>query len=98
MSYQGGQVPAYKYLSGTTSAAAIYTGRCIVHRVVVTESGAEAISVFDSLDVSGTTSAILKASIAEGSYEMGYLHATGLSVAGCGAGGPTATIVYTGLD
>lgn len=57
------------YISTATSTL-VRAGRCTLSRIVLTETAAGTISIYDGLSASGTLVAVLKASIAEGTYSF----------------------------
>ena len=74
----------YTYISSATETA-VDTGQGSLVAIVVTETAAGAITIADA--VSGTTPAIavLKASIAEGTYTFNVRYKTGLVITTAGA-------------
>lgn len=81
--------PAYISTATTTLARA---GRCVLKKLVVTETVASTITVYDSLAASGTIVAVLKASIAEGSYDFDINLSIGCTIVTAGAGKVTAVL------
>lgn len=80
------------YIS-TATTTQVYTGPCSLVRVIVGETAAGAITIEDdNASVSGPTVAVLKASIAEGSYEFGIAMTNGIKVTTAGAS--KVTVVY----
>lgn len=80
------------YIS-TATTTLIRTGAAKLHKIIVTETAAGAITVYDGVDANGTVIAVLKASIAEGSYDFGDVRCTtGITVVTAGAS--KVTVVY----
>jgi len=67
------------YIS-TATTTTVKTGRGNVARLVLGETAAGAITVYDNTAASGTVICVLKASIAEGVYDLGVRFQTGLTV------------------
>lgn len=67
------------YIS-TATTTTVKSGRGVLARILVTETAAGAITIYDNTAASGTILAVLKASIAEGTYEVGCRFQTGLTV------------------
>lgn len=72
------------YIS-TATTTTIKTGRGNLTRIVITETAAGSITVYDNTAASGTIVAVFKASIAEGCYDIGARFQTGLTVVTAGA-------------
>lgn len=73
--------------NGTTP----FTG--VLVRVIITETAAGAITIYDAVSGATTTTvAVFKASIAEGSYEIGRQISAGIQVVTAGAS--KVTVVY----
>ena len=72
------------YIS-TATTTTVKSGRGNVARIVITETAAGTITVYDNTAASGTILAVFKASIVEGSYELGCRFQTGLTVVTAGA-------------
>ncbi len=68
------------YIS-TQTTTQVYTGRCILKNIIITETAAGTITVYDEIG-SDTTHiiAVFKASIAEGSYPLNAVCARGVKV------------------
>lgn len=67
------------YIStGTTTA--IKTGRGNLTRIIISETAAGAITIYDNTAGSGTILAAFKASVMEGTYDIGCRFQTGLTV------------------
>lgn len=82
-----------KYIStATTTTCKSGSGR--LKRITIGETAAGAITVYDNTAGSGTVIAVLKASIAEGTYEFDVNFTTGLTVVTAGAS--KLTVVYEG--
>lgn len=70
----------------TATTTQIVTGTGILHSIVVNTTAAGSITVIDNPSgVAGTTLAILKASVAEGTYMYDCAFAKGLSIVTAGA-------------
>ena len=80
------------YISSATTTQ-VYTGPCALVRLVVTETAAGTITVYDEA-AGGSTNvvAVLKASIAEGTYDFNVGCSKGLQVVTAGAS--KVTVVY----
>jgi hypothetical protein len=83
---------SYKYTYISTQTSTDVTGlvsvptTCKLIRIVVGETAAGAISIYDALSGATTTTVgVLKASIAEGTYEYGITLSRGLQVVTAGA-------------
>lgn len=77
------------YISTATTTTA-KSGRGILRRLVLTETAAGTITIYDNTAASGTILAVLKASIVEGSYEFNVHFQTGLTIVTAGASKLTA--------
>ena len=75
---------AVTYISTATTTLCM-TGRGVLKRIVLTETAAGAITVYDNTSAAGTVLAVLKASIAEKTYECGFDFSTGCTVVTAGA-------------
>lgn len=77
---------AYKptYIS-TATTTAVKSGAGILGSITVGETAAGAITVYDNTAASGTIIAVLKASIAEGTYVFDASFSTGCTVVTAGA-------------
>lgn len=83
----------YQYIStATTTNVDVGQGQLI--RIDVTETAAGAITIYDEV-AGGTTAiiAVLKASIAEGTYEFGVNYSQGLQIVTAGAS--KLTVVFS---
>jgi len=69
----------HKYIS-TATTTAVKSGGGVLKSITVGETAAGAITVYDNTAGSGTTIAVLKASIVEGTYELNVAFTTGLTV------------------
>ena len=67
------------YIS-TATTTVVKTGAGHLARIVVGETAAGAITVYDNTAASGTVLAVLKASVVEGDYEFNCAFATGLTI------------------
>lgn len=72
------------YIS-TATTTTVKTGRGNLVRIVLTETAAGAITIYDNTAGSGTVLGVLKASIAEGTYTFGCRFQTGLTIVTAGA-------------
>lgn len=75
-------VPVYIATNTTTLVA---TGKAKLYRIILGETAAGAITIYDALTATGTAKIVLKASIVEGSYEIGAEFKTGICVVTAGA-------------
>lgn len=69
--------------TATTTTVKAFAGH--LHSITVTETAAGTITVYDNTAGSGTIIALLKASIAEGTYEINAPFGTGLTIVTAGA-------------
>lgn len=72
------------YIS-TATTTTVKTGAGVLHSIAITETAAGAITIYDNTAGSGTTIAVFKASIAEGSYMLNIAFTTGLTIVTAGA-------------
>lgn len=72
------------YIS-TATTTTLKSGAGMLHSIVVTETAAGTITVYDNTAGSGTVKAVLKASIAEGTYVFDIAFSTGLTIVTAGA-------------
>lgn len=84
-------VPTYISTAATTLVA---SGRGVLKRIVLSETAAGTITVYDSLTATGTVIAAFKASVAEQTFECGFQFANGLTILTAAASKLT---VVTGL-
>lgn len=80
----------YTYISSATSTDVTGMGStpvtCKLIRIIVTETAASTITVYDALaGATSTTVSVMKASIAENSYEYGITFARGIQIVTAGA-------------
>jgi hypothetical protein len=80
----GGAKCSGTYISSATTTV-VKSGAGMLHSIVVTETAAGAITVYDNTAASGTIKAVLKASVAEGTYTFDITFATGLTIVTAGA-------------
>lgn len=80
------------YISSATTTV-VKSGAGMLHSIVVTETAAGAITVYDNTAASGTVKAVLKASIAEGAYVFDIAFATGLTIVTAAASKLTVSYV-----
>ncbi len=69
----------------TNTTTVVSNGPGKLWRIIIGETAAGAITIYDNTEASGTAKAVLKASIAEGSYEFGMEFKTGLTIVTAGA-------------
>lgn len=81
----------YAYIDSATTTQ-VDTGLGKLIRIVINETAAGAISLIDNTTGSTANIGILKASIAEGTYEFGIAYAVGLRIITAGAS--KLTVVY----
>lgn len=67
------------YISTATTTLCA-TGRGVLKRIVLGETAAGSITVYDNITATGTILGVLKASIAEGTYECGFKFSTGCTI------------------
>ena len=79
------------YIS-TATTTLIATGRGVLKRIVLGETAAGAITVYDNITATGTVLAVLKASIAERTYEIGANFSVGCTIVTAGASKLTAIV------
>lgn len=72
------------YIS-TATTTTVKSGRGTLKRIVLGETAAGAITVYDNTAGSGTVVAVLKASIAEGEFNFDCRFLTGLTIVTAGA-------------
>lgn len=78
------------YIS-TATTTTIKTGAGVLQSIVITETAAGTVTIYDNTAGSGTTIGVLKASIAEGSYLFNVAFTTGLTIVTAGASKITVT-------
>lgn len=88
----------YTYISSATSTDVTGNGSTPITakliRIIVTETAAGTISIYDALSGATTTTvSVMKASIAEGTYEYGITFARGIQVVTAGAS--KVTVVWS---
>lgn len=74
----------HKYIS-TATTTAVKASAGDLKSITVGETAAGAITVYDNTAGSGTVIAVLKASVAEGTYEFNVSFTTGLTIVTAGA-------------
>lgn len=74
--------PAYISTATTTT---VKSGPGRLHSIVIGETAAGAITVYDNTAGSGTVIAVLKASVVEGTYTFNCKFTTGLTIVTAGA-------------
>lgn len=67
------------YISTATTTLCA-TGRGVLKRIVLTETAAGTITVYDNTSAAGTILGVFKASIAEQSFELGWEFSTGCTI------------------
>lgn len=72
------------YIS-TATTTTVKSGRGTLAKIIITETAAGAITVYDNTAGSGTIIAAFKASIVEGEYTFDCRFATGLTIVTAGA-------------
>lgn len=72
------------YIS-TQTTTLVARGKGKLYRIILGETAAGAITIYDSLTATGTVMAVLKASIVEGTYEFGGEFKIGCCVVTAGA-------------
>lgn len=82
----------YSYIS-TATTTLVKSGGGRIHSVVVGETAAGTITLYDGLTAGGTVFAVLKASIAEGDYLLDVEFNTGLTVVTAAASKLTVTFI-----
>jgi hypothetical protein len=84
----------YEYISTATTTVVDAAGQGQLIRIVLGETAAGAITVYDAVSGATTTTiAVLKASIVEGTYELGVQYKAGLQIVTAGAS--KITVVYS---
>ena len=83
--------PSSSTYIATATTTTVKTGRGILRGIILTETAAGAITVYDNTAGSGTILAAFKASVVEGSYEFNLKFATGLTIVTAGASKLTVT-------
>lgn len=73
-----------RYIS-TATTTTVKTGAGVLGSIVLGETAAGAITVYDNTAASGTIIAVLKASVVEGTYTFNAAFTTGLTVVTAGA-------------
>lgn len=69
--------PTYIAAAATTQ---VFIGKGKLLRIIITETAAGAISIYDDTDGTSDAVAVFKASIAEGTYELGIELSTGCRI------------------
>ncbi len=85
-------IPAndYSYIA-TATTTQVYTGPCILKSIIVNTTAAGAISIIDNTSGSTVNVGILKASVAEGTYEYNVKMSKGIRIITAGASDITVT-------
>ncbi len=92
MSYNNREYIPTHIGTGTTTSL-VFSGKGILHSIVVNSSTAVIVGAFDALTNASGTVALLKASVAEGPYEYDAVCANGLFIT-TGVGGDY-TVLWT---
>jgi hypothetical protein len=79
------------YIS-TATTTTVKSGRGNLQKIILGETAAGAITVYDNTSATGTVLAVLKASVVEGTYEFNCRFLTGLTIVTAGAS--KLTVVY----
>lgn len=77
----------------TNTTTLVKTGRGKLHTIVIGETSAGSITIYDALTATGTPIGVLKASIVEGTYTFDVQFSTGLCIVTAGASKLTATYI-----
>jgi hypothetical protein len=80
----GGWRGSGSYISSATTTT-VKSGAGVLHAIVIGETAAGAITIYDNTAASGTTIGVLKASIVEGTYIFDRAFSTGLTIVTAGA-------------
>lgn len=72
------------YISTATTTTA-KTGRGTLYRIIISETAAGTITIYDNTAASGTVLAVFKASVVEGTYDIGCRFLTGCTIVTAGA-------------
>jgi hypothetical protein len=80
----GGWRGSGSYISSATTTT-VKSGAGVLHAIVVGETAAGAITIYDNTAASGTTIGVLKASIVEGTYVFDRVFSIGLTIVTAGA-------------
>lgn len=84
----------YTYISTATTTVVDAAGQGQLVRIVLGETAAGAITIYDAISGATTTTiGVLKASIVEGTYEFGIQYKAGLQILTGGAS--KVTVVYS---
>lgn len=79
-----------QYIS-TATTTTVKSGRGTLGRIILGETAAGAITIYDNTAASGTVIAVLKASAVEGEYDFFCRFQTGLTIVTAGASKLTVT-------
>lgn len=82
-------IPTY---IATNTTTLVQTGPGVLERIILGETAAGAITIYDALTATGTAKCVLKASIVEGSYEFNMRFKTGLTIVTAAASKLTAIV------
>lgn len=85
----------YAYIDSATTTQ-VHTGQGQLVRVIISETAAGAITIADSASSTTPVIVLFKASIVEGSYEVGINYFAGLRVVTAGAS--KVTLVYNKIN
>lgn len=72
------------YIS-TATTTTVKSGRGVLRKIIITETAAGAVTVYDNTAGSGTVITAFKASVVEGEYEFNTRFQTGLTIVTAGA-------------
>jgi hypothetical protein len=72
------------YIS-TATTTTVKSGRGVLAKILITETAAGTITVYDNTAASGTVLAVFKASVVEGEYTFDCRFGTGLTIVTAGA-------------
>lgn len=82
----------YFYISPSAATYQVYSGKCLLKRIVVNTTAAAAIGIIDSISSGTVNVGELKASTAEGAYDYEVNMANGIRLNV--AGSSDITVVY----
>jgi hypothetical protein len=88
----GGWKASGAYIS-TATTTTVKSGAGVLHTIVLTETAAGTITIYDNTAASGTVIGLLKASIVEGTYTFDRAFTTGLTIVTAAASKLTATYI-----
>lgn len=88
----GGWKASGSYIA-TATTTVVKSGAGVLHTIVLTETAAGTITIYDNTAASGTVIGLLKASIVEGTYTFDCAFTTGLTIVTAAASKLTATYI-----